>query len=258
MTRSASDFYTCLSCKNRRTAEEMRYPGQTKGQPRMVCRLCRAARPGQGWCNGHREFHAIGVFHANKKRPEGHTESCRVVLSAQQHAYRHQTTTPIRLRTCMACKQDKHPALFRGSIHKRYVCVECTRAHSNEAWCVSCIDWCPLSWFDIPSRGNPLSWCSLCWALRNHNTTLQEVLVKQGSTVPECAVCDCSERRRLNVDHDHRCCPGDQSCGKCVRGLLCRTCNRIEGLLVTANNAARMLKYMVKANERWAVRNEEQ
>jgi len=39
--------------------------------------------------------------------------------------------------------------------------------------------------------------------------------------------------RRLAVDHDHGCCPGDRSCGKCVRGLLCTACNtdvgRIEG-----------------------------
>lgn len=34
------------------------------------------------------------------------------------------------------------------------------------------------------------------------------------------------------VDHDHNCCPGsDKSCGKCVRGLLCKKCNTGIGML---------------------------
>jgi hypothetical protein len=35
----------------------------------------------------------------------------------------------------------------------------------------------------------------------------------------------CGEGGGMVVDHDHACCPGSKSCGKCVRGVLCRKCN---------------------------------
>jgi hypothetical protein len=40
-----------------------------------------------------------------------------------------------------------------------------------------------------------------------------------------CAISGC-DREPAVIDHDHACCPGEKSCGKCVRALLCHRCNQ--------------------------------
>lgn len=61
-----------------------------------------------------------------------------------------------------------------------------------------------------------------------YGITLEEynaVLARQGGV---CAICGSDEpggNGSFPVDHDHACCPGKRSCGKCIRGVLCNRCN---------------------------------
>jgi hypothetical protein len=50
------------------------------------------------------------------------------------------------------------------------------------------------------------------------------------------------------VDHDHACCPSDSSCGRCVRGILCRSCNVTLGQV---NDDPDRLRSLISYLERW-------
>jgi hypothetical protein len=57
----------------------------------------------------------------------------------------------------------------------------------------------------------------------------EAMLEAQGGVCARCGKPERVERGGrvipLSVDHDHDCCPGRNSCGKCVRQLLCVSCN---------------------------------
>jgi len=51
-----------------------------------------------------------------------------------------------------------------------------------------------------------------------------QMAAEQGGNCKIC--CEVVEIRDFQIDHDHQCCEGSWSCGKCVRCLLCVNCNR--------------------------------
>lgn len=65
--------------------------------------------------------------------------------------------------------------------------------------------------------------------IERHGVTLEWYLDKMREQDDSCAICRTPQGgpqySRLAIDHDHQCCDGKYSCGVCVRGLLCVSCN---------------------------------
>jgi hypothetical protein len=107
------------------------------------------------------------------------------------------------------------------------------REHTK--WCPGHQEWLPKDQFSTDnSLVDGLSYqCKECQAhsRRKHfykvdRDRWEQMLNDQDHS---CAICNATEpagQGGWHVDHDHACCPGEKSCGACVRSLLCHNCNQ--------------------------------
>jgi hypothetical protein len=81
--------------------------------------------------------------------------------------------------------------------------------------------------------------------LKNYGLTRDDYVDMEKSQNGVCKICGETEKhnKRLSVDHDHSCCYGIKSCGKCIRGLLCSRCNRGLGIV---NDDIKLLQNMIE------------
>lgn len=103
--------------------------------------------------------------------------------------------------------------------------------------CSKCVIYQPFASFaakNVKTLSGHTSWCRTCQVMYKFSISkveYDELLADQGGV---CAICKSSPSdggKALAVDHDHACCPTGRSCGKCIRGLLCASCNQGIGLL---------------------------
>lgn len=162
-------------------------------------------------------------------------------------------------RTCRANDRVNNPEKYQIIDRKRYhdnpekekARAKRVRLTFSEARAASTALW----WEDNPDRIRK-------YGLKKNNITPEQydaLLLAQGG---KCAVCESPEYRkgtthRFAVDHDHDCCPGEVTCGDCIRGLLCSACNTAAGLLKENSNIAwRLSRYIEDAKNKIRSTNE--
>jgi recombination endonuclease VII len=122
-------------------------------------------------------------------------------------------------RECSECGVIKEVSAFYRektvSSGRQNVCIVCRRFSRVQKWA-------DLS-FEEKQKIQAHQWTQWIWRFYNLTVTEYEImLVEQDG---KCAICKKESDRRLCVDHDHACCSGKYSCGRCIRQLLCNLCN---------------------------------
>lgn len=122
--------------------------------------------------------------------------------------------------------------------------------------CVACSTWKHCSEFasSAPTMDGLNPRCRSCWRwsvlLRKYGLSEAAYAKLLADQEGRCAICAREPESLgapLSVDHDHQCCPGKKTCGSCVRGLLCLTCNAAIGYLGdSAELARRATGYLTK------------
>lgn len=175
----------------------------------------------QKQCTKCKIFKPFSGFHKFTKSPDGYKHFCKVCTREYDQ---------IKIDAKRVMPRKKQGDL----VHCRYCEQYLPKSSfwSKNTYCKTCQ---PL----IGHIGN----------LKKYGLTRDDYVNLEKSQNGVCKICGESEKynKRLSVDHDHSCCPGAGSCGKCIRGLLCSTCNKVLGQV---NDNTKTLKAMIEYLEK--------
>lgn len=173
----------------------------------------------------------LAAFYKRPAMRDGHQSWCKtcVIARAGERWREKNPVVPFAKpyeRTCTRCKIRKVLADFHQN---QYQCRPCKTEMAREARAAD-----PL--FSVKAH----LWNKYKMRVAEYDSLLES----QGGG---CALCGAKAGvQRLHVDHDHRCCAGKRTCGKCVRGIVCYPCNTKLSILDTDSPYALRVRAYLK------------
>lgn len=152
-------------------------------------------------------------------------------------------------RLCKSCRNGYNLKMSRTQGSKSCTVDDCDKRHYAKGYCRVHYDRVRLtgqtdSMLEIIGANqekkvyrnvNGKQVYSYSYSLKSRLKYKYNLTVEQWNDLSKdgCNVCGSKQEldtdRNLHVDHDHACCPGKSSCGKCVRGAVCNKCNTAIG-----------------------------
>lgn len=141
-------------------------------------------------------------------------------------------------KTCSKCRESKSfDEFYRDK----------ARRDGRQSRCKVCQSARPRRW----SHRDPVKqrewWLRREFGFAGGQADYEALLASQGGICRGC-LREPGDGEVFDVDHDRECCPQRRSCGKCVRGLLCRRCNVTLGQV---NDEPERLRRLADYIEQW-------
>jgi len=136
-------------------------------------------------------------------------------------------------KRCPSCGEEKPAADFYRHRAKpdglQIQCKECQRAYQRE--------------YDRRAPGKKKLRVRRAYLKRRYGLTVEQYELLLFEQNGRCALCQ-REMGVPHIDHDHSCCPGRDSCGNCIRALLCFRCNALLGTVEDTELLLRAVSYL--------------
>ena len=259
------------------------YPFTPESQERFVseintkiCTICKLRKPLDDFHKKNRKYGDGRQSHCKACAPEYQRQWCEKKKERIDKITEDKTT----LRTCTECGVPQLLINFEKNIGskngRRSICKSCTAPKKKKYRDDN------IETIKAKAKVSPVRKAYMKQWYQDHKEEQREMLIEWHKLYPEydkvrgkerrfkqykvtkdwynetlaaqgggCAVCGSKDPKSnggtFHIDHDHSCCGGGcNSCGKCVRGLLCSPCNTRLGILESVDWVKQAKAYLRK------------